>query len=112
VNKDALAHWGGCRAKNKQVNKKKQGGGKIPKFNEFTRDAPSSDLCSETVCVAPTAVFVEPEKLYKDVHIGAFIKFKRLRWLGHLQFMDVVRNTKKMYQTKLHYKIPNGRPQS
>jgi hypothetical protein len=67
---------------------------------------PSSELRSETVCVALTTVFVEPEKLYKDVHIGAFIKFNHLRWLGHQQFMDVARNTKKIYQAKLHYKIP------
>jgi hypothetical protein len=97
---------GACRAKSKQVNKQKQCGGKIPKFNEFTRDAPSSDLRSEAICVAPTAVFVEPEKLY-DFYIGTFIKFKHLSWLGHLQFMDVARNTKKC--TKPSYTIKDVR---
>ena len=62
--------------------------GKIPKVNEFTCDPLSSELRNKTLYVAHTAILVEFEKLYKDVHIGTFIKFQRLRWIRHRQFMD------------------------
>ena len=65
---------------------------------EFTCDAPLSELRNRIIFIAHTAVLDEFEKLYKDVHIGTFIKFRRLRWIGHLQFMDDARNTKKIYE--------------
>jgi hypothetical protein len=84
--------------------------GKIPKVIEFTCDAASSELSNKTIYVAHTAILIEFKKLYKDVHIGTFTKFQRLRWIEHLQFMDDTRNTKKIYQLNLHYKRPKERP--
>lgn len=86
--------------------------GKILKVNEFTSDAPLSELRNKTIYVAHTAILDEFEKIYKDVHIGTFIKSQHLRWIGHLQFMDDARNTKKIYQANLHYKRPKVRPKA
>ena len=42
------------------------------------------------------------EELYKGVNISTFMKLQHLRWMGHLQLMDDVRNTMKIYQANLH----------
>jgi hypothetical protein len=47
----------------------------------------------------------ELEKLYKDINIGTFIKLHHLRWRGHLERMDNVRNAKKIYQANVHKKM-------
>jgi hypothetical protein len=50
----------------------------------------------------------ELEKLFKDANFDAFIKLKCLRWMGRLQRMGDVRNTKKIYQANLHRKATQG----
>jgi len=40
--------------------------------------------------------------LRKYVKIGTCIRMQRLRWMGHIQRIDGVRNTKKTYQANLH----------
>lgn len=44
---------------------------------------------------------VSLEELNKGVNIYTFMKVQSLRWMGHLQLMDDVRNTMKIYQAYL-----------
>ena len=40
------------------------------------------------------------KELYKDIHIVAEIKEKRLEWIGHVVRMDQGRTVKKIFESK------------
>jgi hypothetical protein len=42
----------------------------------------------------------EMKELYKDIHIVAEIKEKRLEWIGHVVRMDQGRTVKKIFESK------------
>ena len=52
----------------------------------------------------------ELRELYKDLHIVANIKKKRLEWIGHVVRMDQGRTVKKIFESKLEVSRRRGRP--
>lgn len=51
----------------------------------------------------------EFEKLYKVVNTGTVIKFQHFREMGHQQWKDDARTTKKIHQAHIHQKLPKWR---